>query len=196
MADTKTVRESGTAVPSAGIWKIDPAHSNVGFVARHLIVTKVRGMFADVEGEVRIGETPEASTVEVRIDAASIDSGSADRDTHLRSPDFLDVENHPHLTFKSTEVEVTGDRTLKVHGDLTIRDVTRPVVLDVEYEGLIQDPWGNAKAAFSARTEIDREEWGLTWNVALETGGVLVSRNVKIELDVQLGQVKAGEQAA
>jgi polyisoprenoid-binding protein YceI len=191
MADT-----TRTEVPSAGGWKIDPAHTRVGFVARHLMVTKVRGLFTDVDGEIRIGETPQDSSVQIRIAAASIDSGNKDRDQHLRSPDFLDVETYPYLTFNSTGIEVTGDSTLQLHGDLTIRDVTRPVTLDVEYEGLTPDPWGGTRAGFAATTEIDREDWGLTWNVALESGGVLVSKNVKIELDVQLVQAKAGEQAA
>jgi polyisoprenoid-binding protein YceI len=195
MADT-AIDQQTALVPAAGVWKIDSAHSNVGFVARHLMVTKVRGMFADVEGEATIGETPEESTVEVRISADSIDSGSPDRDTHLRSADFLDVEKYPFLTFRSTKVEATGDTTLKLHGDLTIRDVTRPVVLDVQYEGLTPDPWGGIRAGFSAATEIDREDWGLSWNVALETGGVLVGKQVKIELDVQLQQVGAGSQSA
>jgi len=177
--------------PSEGTWTVDAAHTNVGFVARHLMVTKVRGHFTDVDGEVRIGSTPEDSSVEVRIGTASIDSGQPDRDTHLRSPDFLDVEKYPYLTFKSTKVEVTGDNTLKVHGDLTVLDATRPVVLDVEYEGLTQQAPFGTRAGFSATAEIDREDWGLTWNMALETGGVLVGKKVKIELDVQLVQQEA-----
>jgi len=177
--------------PSEGTWTVDAAHTNVGFVARHLMVTKVRGHFTDVDGEVRIGEMPEDSSVEVRIGTASIDSGQPDRDTHLRSPDFLDVEKYPYLTFKSTKVEVTGDNTLKLHGDLTILDATRPVVLDVEYEGLTQHAQFGNRAGFSATAEIDREDWGLTWNMALETGGFLVGKKVKIELDVQLVQQEA-----
>ena len=172
--------------PSTGVWKIDPAHNNVGFVARHLMVSKVRGRFTDVDGEIRIGETPEDSSVEVRIGASSIDSGNADRDAHLRSADFLDVENHPYLTFKSTKVEVAGDTSLKVRGDLTIRGVTKPVVLDVEYDGVTNVPQMGTRAGFSAATEIDREQWGLTWNMALETGGVLVGKKVGIEIDVEL----------
>jgi polyisoprenoid-binding protein YceI len=193
MADTTTVLGK---VPSTGTWAVDAAHTNVGFVARHLMVTKVRGHFTDVDGEVRIGETPEDSSVEVRIGTASIDSGQPDRDAHLRSPDFLDVEKYPALTFKSTKVEVTGDTTLKLHGDLTVMDVTKPVVLDVDYEGQSQDPTGGIRSGFSATTEIDREDWGLTWNVALETGGFLVSKKVKIELDVQLVQQEQRTQVA
>jgi polyisoprenoid-binding protein YceI len=193
MADTAVALGK---VPSAGAWTVDVAHTNVGFVARHLMVTKVRGHFSDVDGEVRIGETPNDSSVEVRIGTASIDSGQPDRDAHLRSPDFLDVEKYPYLTFKSTKVEVTGDSTLKLHGDLTVLDVTKPVVLDVDFEGLSRDPMGGTRAGFSATTEIDREDWGLTWNVALETGGFLVSKKVKIELDVQLVQQESDAQVA
>jgi polyisoprenoid-binding protein YceI len=178
------------------VWKIDPAHHNVGFVARHLMVTKVRGRFTDVDGEIRIGETPETSSVEVRIGAGSIDSGNPDRDAHLRSPDFLDVNNNPDLTFKSTKVEVTGDSTLKVYGDLTIRSVTKPVVLDVEYAGVTTVPQMGTRAGFSATTEIDRERWGLTWNMPLEAGGWVVSKNVKIEIDVELIQQRSDAEAA
>jgi polyisoprenoid-binding protein YceI len=183
-------------VPAAGVWSVDAAHTNVGFVARHLMVTKVRGRFTDVDGEVRVGETPGDSSVEVRIGTASIESGQPDRDAHLRSPDFLDVEKYPYITFKSGKVEVTGDSTLKLHGDLTVLDVTKAVVLDVEYEGQTQDPQGGIRAGFSASTEIDREDWGLTWNVALEAGGFLVGKKVKIELDVQLVQQESHEQVA
>lgn len=183
-------------VPAAGVWSVDAAHTNVGFVARHLMVTKVRGHFTDVDGEVRIGETPEGSSVEIRIGTASIDSGQPERDAHLRSPDFLDVEKYPDLTFKSSKVEATGGATLKLHGDLTVLGVTKPIVLDVEYEGQSQDPTGGIRAGFSATTEIDREQWGLTWNVALETGGFLVGKKVKIELDVQLVQQESRSQVA
>ena len=183
-------------LPEVGTWRIDPAHSVVGFVARHLMVTKVRGRFTEVDGAVIIGESPETSKIDVTIHAGSIDTGTTDRDDHLRSPDFLDVERFPELTFHSTGLEVTGDGTAKVTGDLTIRDVTNPVVLDVEYDGLVTDPWGNTKAAFTAATEIDREDWGLTWNVALESGGVLVGKKVSVELEVQIAKVKAGEAAA
>jgi polyisoprenoid-binding protein YceI len=193
MTDTMTAQ---VRVPSAGVWTIDPAHNNVGFVARHMMVAKVRGRFTDVDGEVRLGETPETSSVEVRIRAGRIDTGHPDRDAHLRSPDFLDVEESPYLTFKSTRVEAIGDTSLKLHGDLTIRGVTRPVVLDVEYEGLTSDPRMGTRAGFSATTEIDREQWGLTWNMALETGGWLVSKNVRIEIDVELVQQQSDQEAA
>ena len=193
MASTAVARPE---VPSPGAWKIDPAHHHVGFVARHLMVTKVRGRFADVDGVVRIAERPEDSSVEVRIGSASLDTGNPDRDAHLRSPDFLEVERYPELRFTSTKVEVTGPTSLKLHGDLTVRDVTRPVVLDVEYEGLSRGPRGDARVGFSATTRIDREDWGLTWNVTLETGGWLVSKDVDLEIDVELKQDQPIEQVA
>lgn len=175
-----------STLPAAGTWAIDPGHSTVGFVARHLMVTKVRGSFQDVAGVATIGEDPTDSGVEVTLQAASITTRNGDRDAHLRSPDFFDVENHPTITFRSTGVrQLTGGRFV-LDGDLTIKGVTRPVGLDVEFEGLTGDPWGGQRAAFTASAEIDREAWGLNWNVALESGGWLVSKKVKLELDVQL----------
>lgn len=174
----------GLDVPAPGTWRIDPAHSSVEFVARHLMVSKVRGRFGSLEGTIHVDEEPERSTVEVQIDAASIDTGEPKRDEHLRSPDFLDVERYPSLTFRSTSAERTGQRTLRVKGELTIRDVTRPVALDVEYQGIVLDPWGNSRAGFTASAEIDREEFGVTWNQALETGGVLVGRKLSIEIEI------------
>jgi polyisoprenoid-binding protein YceI len=179
------VTNPSVAVPLQGDWKFDQAHTNLSFVARYLMLTKVRGRFADFDGMLHIGETPEESWAEVSIDAASIQTDNETRDQHLRSPDFLDVERLPKLTFKSTKIEQTGDTSLKVTGDLTIRDVTRPVVLDAEFEGITQGIRGDTRVAFSANTEIDREEWGVMWNMALETGGVLVGKRVQIELDVQ-----------
>jgi polyisoprenoid-binding protein YceI len=170
----------------AGTWQIDPSHSTVGFVARHLMVTKVRGRFTDVDATVTVGDDPTASSVEAVIQTASIDTRSADRDTHLRSADFFDVEQFPTITFRSTAVRaVKGDRWA-LDGELTIKGVTRPVTLDVEFEGTAGDPWGGQRAGFTAETEIDREDWGLTWNVALESGGILVSKKIKLELEVQL----------
>jgi polyisoprenoid-binding protein YceI len=173
------------ALPTEGEWKLDQAHTNLGFVARYLMVTKVRGRFRDFEGTIHIGKAPEESRVEVTMDAASIDTDNETRDEHLRSPDFLDVQRFPKLTFKSTSIEVTGDTSLRVEGDLTIRDVTRPVVLDAEFEGTTKGIRGDSRVAFSASTEIDREDWGIMWNMALETGGVLVGKRVRIELEVQ-----------
>jgi polyisoprenoid-binding protein YceI len=171
--------------PETGTWEIDTHHSSVGAVARHLMVAKVRGHFSQFSGTVTIGETPEQSSVVATIDAASIDTADERRDAHLRSPDFLDVEAHPTLEFRSTKVTRVGDTSLRADGVLTIRGIERPVVLDIEYLGLADDPYGNAHAVFSAQTEIDREEWGMTWNAALETGGVLVGRRLKVELEIQ-----------
>ena len=185
MATTLTREYQGLQIPEAGTYVLDKGHTTVEFVGRHLMITKVRGRFTEFEGQIVIGDTPEQSSVEVTINAASVNSGDDKRDGHLRSPDFLDVENYPYLTFKSTNVEVTGETTLKLHGDLTVRDVTAPVALDVEYEGLTRDPFGQVKAAFSATSEIDREHWGLTWNVALETGGMLVGKKIRLEFNVQ-----------
>lgn len=175
----------GIPAPAAGRYVIDAGHTNVGFVAKHLMVTKVRGQFSELDGVVTIAEEPLASTVEVTIQTASIDSRSDDRDGHLRSPDFLDVEAFPTIRFTSTGVRHTGGRDFEVDGELTVKDVTRPVTLQMELDGVAQDPWGGHRMAFSARTEIDREDWGLTWNVALETGGVLVSKKVKLEIEGQ-----------
>ncbi len=170
--------------PDTGTWNLDPAHTTVGFSARHLMAAKVRGSFKKFSGTVTIGETLGESSVEVTIDAASIDTGVEDRDNHLRSADFLDVETYPTLEFVSTAVREKGDG-YQVDGDLTIRGTTNPVTLALDYHGLVTDPWGNDKALFSASTEIDRETWGLTWNQALEAGGWLVGKKVKIEIEAQ-----------
>ena len=169
-----------TQIP-AGTWTVDASHTEVGFTARHLMVSKVRGQFKDVEGTVTVGEPFSTSQVTATVQLASIETGSADRDAHLKSADFFDVENNPVMTFVSTDV---SEDTLK--GDLTIKGVTRPVEFDLEFGGVATDPWGNTKAGFEAEAEINRKDWGLEWNVALEGGGVLVSEKVKIKLDVQL----------
>jgi polyisoprenoid-binding protein YceI len=184
MATTAT--DIGTRnFPATGTWAIDQSHSSLAFVAKHLMVTKVRGSFGELSGTIVIGDTPEESSAEAIIRTASLTTGDAKRDGHLHSPDFLDVESHPEMTFKTTRVESHGDGEGTLTGDLTIKDITRPVTLDVAFEGLAQDPWGGERAAFSAVGEIDREQWGMTWNQALETGGVLVSKKVKLEIDVQ-----------
>lgn len=194
MAETEGVRIiEGIEAPAPGDWNIDPAHSELAFIARYLMVTKVRGGFGEWEGTFHIAEVPEESSVQVTIKAASIDTGTPDRDKHLRSPDFLDVERFPELTFKSTKVELTGGTGLRVTGDLTIRDVTKSVVLDAEFQGIAADPWGGTRAAFSATTEIDREEFGASWNVALEAGGWLVSKKVRLELEAQAIRAKPEE---
>jgi polyisoprenoid-binding protein YceI len=191
-----TTTVNGLEAPAPGTWTFDQAHTTLMGEARHLMVTKVRGRFSDFSGTIHVAEVPEESFVEVEIRAHSIDTGSPDRDTHLRSPDFLDVEKHPTLTFRSTGLELGAGPEFRVPGELTIRGVTRPVVLDAEYLGATVDPWGNTRVGFSATTEIDREAFGMTWNVALETGGVLVSKKIKIELEVQAKASAANEQAA
>ncbi len=179
-----TTNAPTTTQPDTGTWNLDPAHTTVGFSARHLVAAMDRGSFKQFSGTIVIGETLGESSVEVTIDAASIDTGVDDRDNHLRSGDFLDVENHPTLQFVSTAVREKGDG-YQVDGDLTIRGATNPVTLDLAYHGLVTDPWGNDKALFSASTEIDREQWDLTWNQALEAGGWLVGKKVKIEIEAQ-----------
>jgi polyisoprenoid-binding protein YceI len=174
----------GKQVPAVGVWTIDPTHTQAEFVARHLMVSKVRGGFADIAGSIVVAEDPKDSTVEVTIQMASVSSGTDDRDAHLKSEDFFDVEQYPTMTFTSTSVEPDGS-SWKLTGDLTIKDVTRPVTLDFEFLGISADPWGNAKAAFSATAEVAREDWGLTWNVPLEGGGVLVSKHIKLEIEAQ-----------
>jgi polyisoprenoid-binding protein YceI len=166
-------------------WKIDPAHTTVEFAAKHLMITTVKGRFPDVEGEIVISDAdPSKSTASATIKAASIDTRTGQRDDHLRSADFLDVANYPEITFKSTRI--TGDKSdFKVTGDLTIRGVTREVTLDVTNEGSTKDPWGGDRIAFSATTKLDRREFGLTWNQAIEAGGVLVGNDVKVSIDVQ-----------
>ena len=166
-------------------WEIDPAHTNVSFITRHLMLAKVRGGFRDFAGTFHVGEAPEDSWVEITIDAASIDTGLPVRDDHLRSPDFLDVRNHPHLSFRSTRLERQDEGSFKMTGDLTIRGVTRPVTLDLHYLGAARDPCGTLKAAFEAKAQINREDFGLTWNRALESGGLLVDRHVNLEIEAQ-----------
>ncbi|MFW6078989.1 MAG: YceI family protein [Gemmatimonadota bacterium] len=170
-------------------WRLDPAHTNVEFAARHMMITTVKGRFAEVAGVIEMSEDdPSRSSVEVEIDAASIDTRTEDRDAHLRSGDFLDVENHPEITFRSRAIEGSpkepGDE-FRVVGDLTIRGTTREVVLDAVFAGRGGDPWGGQRVGFSADTKLDRRDFGLTWNQALEAGGVLVGNEVTIHLEVQ-----------
>jgi polyisoprenoid-binding protein YceI len=174
----------GTPLPAPGTWEIDPTHTTVAFVSRH-VLTKVRGRFGSFAGVIQVAEAPEESRVEVEIDAASIDTNTPDRDNHLRSADFLDVETYPKLMFRGTAVRPTGPSTFDLDGELTIRDVTRPVTLDVEYLGVSDSPWGTKLASFSAKTEIEREDWDMTWNVPIETGGLLVGKKVQIELEIE-----------
>jgi len=174
-----------TTLPVAGTYKLDPSHTSVEFVARHLMISKVRGGFTQPEGTIHIDEVPERSSVEVTIPVDSLNSGDAARDQHLLSADFFDVEKYPTITFKSTAVEHVSFEQWKVTGDLTVHGVTKPVELDVEFEGSVDTPFGDSRIGFSASTEVNREDWGLTWNVALETGGFLVSKTARIEISVQ-----------
>jgi polyisoprenoid-binding protein YceI len=181
--------ETTTLAPATTTWKIDPAHSAVEFAVKHMMFTTVRGRFKDVKGTITVDEQdPSRSVVDVTIASASLDTGSPDRDAHLRSADFLDVENHPALTFRSRRVEGAtakeGDR-FRVVGDLTIRGTTLEVTLDAVFEGTGTDPWGGTRAGVRATTTIDRRDWGLKWNQALETGGILVANEVRIELEIQ-----------
>ena len=181
-----TTLERDTATSTRTLWNIDPAHTEVGFSVKHLMISTVRGRFADVRGTITLDETDLASSsVEAEIATASIDTRQEQRDVHLRSPDFFEVERFPTITFRSRSVQpAKGDR-LRVTGELTIRGVTREVELEVTDEGRGKDPWGGDRLAFSATTTIDRRDFGLTWNQALETGGVLVSNEIKISIDVQ-----------
>jgi len=168
-------------------WTVDPVHSSVEFAVKHMMVTTVRGRFTEFDAAVNFDEAnPEASSVEAKISAASIDTRAADRDGHLRSPDFLDAENHPYLTFKSKRIESVGDDHYRITGDLTIRGVTKTVVLDTEFAGIGKSPWGNRVAALSAETKINRKDFGLVWNVGLETGGWLVGDEVRIHIELEL----------
>jgi polyisoprenoid-binding protein YceI len=168
----------------AGTWNIDPTHSEVGFVVRHLMVSKVRGNFTSFDGSITIGEDPLLSRVEATIDAASIDTREPQRDAHLRSTDFFDVETHPKITFTSTSVRPDG-RDFVVTGDLTIHGVTRSVDLELEYNGVHADPWGGQRTGFSAATEISRGDFGIDFNIPLDGGGVVVGDKIKITLEVE-----------
>ncbi len=175
----------GQRVPLAGTYELDRAHSSIEFVGRHLMITKVRGRFTDFEGRIHVDEVPEQSWAEVTVDMSSLDTAEERRDAHLRSPDFFDVERFPTMSFRSTHVEPAGDGSWHVHGELTVRDVTRPITFQVQFEGATSDPWGGQRIGFSATGEADREEWGLTWNQVLESGGLLVGPKVRIEVVVQ-----------
>ncbi len=167
-------------------WNFDPAHSAVEFTARHMMVTNVRGHVKGITGTLNFDPNqPEKTSVDVSIDIATLSTGVADRDNHLRSADFFDVANHPKVTFKSTKVQVSDKTHARLTGDLTIRGVTRPVTLDVEFLGEATSPYGDKRVGFEARASLNRENWGLTWNVALEAGGVLVGKEIKLALDVE-----------
>ena len=167
-----------------GDYTLDPTHTRLGFSTRHAMVTTVRGQFTDFAGEAVVDTAnPAASKVEVTIQAASVDTGVADRDGHLRGADFFDVENHPEISFVSTGVERDGD-DWAITGDLTIKDVTKPITIDFESTGSAKDPFGNLRIGFEGKATLSRKDWGLTWNAALETGGMLVSDKIKLEFDI------------
>lgn len=172
------------ALQLAGDYEIDPAHTRVGFTARHAMVTKVRGSFTEFTGKAHIDADASASSVSLSIAAASFTTGQEQRDGHVRSDDFLAVETHPEITFTSTSVELVGDDTYRVTGDLTIRGTTNPVTVDFESTGLAKDPFGNVRAGFEGTATINRKDWGISFNAALETGGVLVSEKIGLEFDV------------
>ncbi len=180
---------------AASIWNIDTTHSAIHFSVRHMVVSKTRGRFTKWSGQLTFDPAnPAGASVQVTIDPASIDTADAQRDAHLKSADFFDVEKHPTAAFRSTKVDALGGNRYRITGDLTVHGVTRPVVLDATYEGTGKDPWGGERAGFSATTTIDRRAFGLEWNKALETGGVLVGE--KVELNLEVEAVKAAQQAA
>ncbi|MFH8488852.1 YceI family protein [Streptomyces longisporoflavus] len=195
------VAPSGAAAASAAVspelaaltgeYAIDPAHTSIGFVARHAMVTNVKGSFTDVAGTLHLdGTDPAGSTASIDVQMASIDTGSADRDGHLKSADFFDTEKYPEMTFRSTKAEALGGDDYRVTGDLTILGTTKPISIDLEFNGSATDPFGNERVGFEGKAEILRSEWGLTWNAALETGGVLVSDKIKLRFDISA--IKSG----
>ena len=175
----------GVTVPAPGAWVVDPGHAEVAFVGRHLMLTKARGRFTGVDATIRIADDPNDTEITAVIDMASVNSGDATRDDHLRSGDFFDVERHPQAVFRSTRIDWNGAAGTMV-GDLTIKDVTRQVELTVDYLGHARDPWDNDRAVFEAHGEVDRRDWDLTWNMTLDTGGLLVSNAIRLELQVEL----------
>lgn len=179
---TRTI--AGEVLPAPGVWDIDPGHTEVAFIGRHFMVTKVRGRFTGVTGAISIAPDLNESSVEVTIDMSSVSSGSDARDEHIRSAELFDVAQFPEATFRSTSIDWQGTRGT-VTGDLTIHGVTRQVPLEVTFEGYVRDPWGGDRGIFSARTKLNREDFGITWNVALEAGGLLVSKEIQIEIDLE-----------
>ncbi|MGA4839398.1 YceI family protein [Streptomyces sp. G45] len=169
----------------SGDYTIDPAHSSIGFVARHAMVTNVKGSFQDFTGSLHLdGSDPSASTATLDVRMDSIDTGNADRDGHLKSSDFFKTDEFPTMTFRSTKAEALGGDDYRLTGDLTILGTTRPITIDLEFNGSAKDPFGNERVGFEGKAEILRSEWGLTWNAALETGGVLVSDKIKLRFDI------------
>jgi polyisoprenoid-binding protein YceI len=189
MSDTNTAAAAirmlaGAELPAAGRWQIDPGHTEVAFIGRHFMLTKVRGRFTGVTGAIVVAEEPGESTAEVIIDMASVESGSQARDDHLRSADFFDAARHPTATFRGRAARWQGTRGL-LAGELTIRGLTRPVTLQAGYLGHVADPWGGQRAIFTAEGTLNREDWGLTWNMPLDGGGLLVSKDIRIEIEAE-----------
>ena len=181
MSATLTAPTVGTS----SIWKLDPSHTNVEFSAKHLMITTVRGRISDVQGTIRIDEAkPSNSSVDVTLKGASLDTRIEQRDQHLRSADFLDVEKFPDITFRSTRIEGEKEHFTLI-GELTIRDISREIALDATFEGRTKDPWGGERVGFSAKGSIDRRDFGLTWNQVLEAGGVVVGNDIKISIDIE-----------
>lgn len=181
-AATRTV--NGREVPAQGTWIVDPNHTTVTFEVRHMMISKARGTFGSTNGTIIVADDPLQSNVEVTIDIESVESGARDRDEYLLSHDFLDAENYPEMTFRSTSVETSGDG-YRMMGELTIKDITRPIVMEFDFTGGLTDATGNARTGFRASLQTDREDWGLSWNMALEAGGVLVGKKIKVVIDAQ-----------
>ncbi len=185
-APTALTREwQGMTFPTPGVFKLDPMHTHVGFLARHMMVSKVRGRFGDYDGTIVIADDVLQSSVEVTIKVASIDTREDARDNHLRSPDFFEAETHPEITFKSSKIEQVKEERFAITGLLTIKSVSQEITLDTSYEGVIADPYGGQRIGFTAKAELDRYDFGLTWGAALETGGLVVGRNVILEFEIE-----------
>jgi len=182
---TTTPSQTIRRIPAPGSYALDLSHSHVSFSARHLMVTKVRGRFPVTAGHLVVGQDPQQSSVEATIDVAAVESGDPKRDEHLRSADFFDAVNYPTVSFRSTKVQDHGNGEFTLIGDLTVRDVTRPVILQGEFLGSQVSPWGDTRIGFTAETEVNRKDWGLEWNMVLETGGVLVSDKAKLTIDAE-----------
>ena len=175
---------AGTMLPAPGRWQIDPDHTDVAFIGRHFMLTKVRGRFTGLSGAIQVAEAPDDGTAEITIDMASVESGNQARDEHLRSADFFDAARHPTATFSAHAADWQGARGV-LAGELTLRGITRPVILQAGYLGYTADPWGGHRAVFTAAGTVNREDWGLTWNLPLDGGGLLVSKEIRIEIELE-----------
>jgi polyisoprenoid-binding protein YceI len=184
MSTTEKRAVDGIALPPVGTYTFDQAHTTVEFIGRHMF-TKTRGRFTQAEGTILIAERPEDSSVEATIVAASIQSNNEQRDGHLKSPDFLNVDEYPSITFKSMGFRHTGESTFALDGELTIKDITKPITLQGEFLGFAPDPFGKISAGFTASTRLEREDWGMSWNMALEAGGFLVGKSVTVEVEIE-----------